>query len=303
MSEMYAHLSPQTRTRVVSLNDEDRKRMADKPFWIDYTVATTILGELEEMLKNSGNKRATGYLITGEARNGKTSIMQRFESRHPAIVRDDDSSVEMPVVFVQAPPVPDESRFYDKILQRFNAPYKDSQKVSRKEYQIRYLCERLRVKALLVDEINNLVDGTPLKQRQLLNALKNMTNELGIPIAVSGVRRILLALQTDPQLSKRFEPLEIPLWKCDDDFRRLLGAFEQRLPLKYLSPLSTELDQKIHQMSDGIIGEVARLLSRAAARAIDTGTERITVDILDSIRWTRPFVRNQANPSLTGELK
>ena len=66
------------------------------------------------------------------------------------------------------------------------------------------------------------------------------------------------------------------------------------MPLKKPSFLySEELASKIHRMTDGIIGDVARLLGKAARLAIDSEEERITEDILDSVNHISPSKRNK----------
>ena len=56
---------------------------------------------------------------------------------------------------------------------------------------------------------------------------------------------------------------------------------EERLALKLLS------------LIDGKIGELARLLAKAAVRAVQTGAERIERNILDGVRWVAPAERRQ----------
>ena len=56
-----------------------------------------------------------------------------------------------------------------------------------------------------------------------------------------GTAHAVVALQTDPQMSSRFSPMELPRWSESDDFRRLLHAFEKLLPLKSPSSLAQQV--------------------------------------------------------------
>ena len=83
-------------------------------------------------------------------------------------------------------------------------------------------------------------------------------------------------------MSSRFTPFEIPRWSESDDFRRLLRAFEQTLPLKRASNLEQRpIVQFLVATSGGLLGEVSRLLSIAAEQAIRDGTEQITLQRLE----------------------
>ena len=77
--------------------------------------------------------------------------------------------------------------------------------------------------------------------------------------------------------------------KLDKDFQKLLFQFQGILPLKKCSNLqSPELATKIHTISGGNLGNVHRLLTACAVEAITTGTEQITLDIIEHNSWVQP---------------
>ena len=76
------------------------------------------------------------------------------------------------------------------------------------------------------------------------------------------------------------------------DYLKLLASFERMLPLKKPSNLvETNLSIKLLAMSEGIIGELASILTKAAVKAIKSGKEQITLEIVNSIKWTQPSKR------------
>ena len=110
----------------------------------------------------------------------------------------------------------------------------------------------------------------------------------------AGTRAAFHALQTDPQLSNRFEPAVLPRWEQGEEYLRLLASFERALPLRRASRLVEErLALKLLSLIDGKIGELARLLAEAAVRAVQTGAERIDRNILDGVHWVAPAERRQ----------
>jgi hypothetical protein len=80
----------------------------------------------------------------------------------------------------------------------------------------------------------------------------------------------------------------------NEDYLRLLASFELTLRLEQPSNLiEPVLATKILTISGGTIGEISTLLTRAAVRAIDDGSERITNVTLDSCGYVAPFERRR----------
>ncbi len=119
-----------------------------------------------------------------------------------------------------------------------------------------------------------------------------MGNELQIPIVGVGTRDAFNAVQTDPQLANRFEPELLGRWTMSDDYLRLLASFEVAFALERPSKLvERTLAQKILTLSEGTIGEISALLTRAALDAIERGTEQITSASLDRSGYVAPRER------------
>ena len=62
----------------------------------------------------------------------------------------------------------------------------------------------LSVRMLVLDEIHNILVGSTLKQKQFLNTLKFLSNELQIPIVAAGTKDALQVTRTDDQIANRF---------------------------------------------------------------------------------------------------
>lgn len=131
---------------------------------------------------------------------------------------------------------------------------------------------------LIIDEIHNILSGSTAKQKQVLNAIKNLSNHLKIPIILSGTKDALRAVSTDTQISSRFRPIYLKKWKMDKEFISLLATFLTTLPLKKESQiLTSNIAMEILEISDGYIGDIVGLLKQAAIYAIESGIERITI--------------------------
>lgn len=293
MSDALSHLTVATAKALTLPNDERIERIR-KPRWIGYPRSKVVLDKLEDLLVYPKMHRMPNLLIVGDTNNGKTMLVERFKKQHPASENPSGEGISVPVLVIQAPPVPDEGRFYNTILEALFAPFKPNDRVDRKQFQSIKLLRYVGLKMLVIDEIHHVLAGNMNKQRAFLNVIKYLGNELQVPIVGVGTKDAFRAIQTDPQLANRFEPAVLPLWKFDDEFLRLLKSFEMLLPLRHASQLyDTGLAATIFSMAEGHIGELSKLLAEAAVLAVQNGSERIDAKLLKEICWIGPSDRKR----------
>jgi len=283
---MTTHLS-KAAIAIVENSAEERIRYIKNDRWIGYTRAKNILDNMEDLLSHPKKSRMPNMLLVGESDNGKTMLLERFVARHPARDNAKGDAIVVPVFMIQAPPVPDENRFYSMILERLFAPYRPSDRIEKKQQQAIRILKQVDLGVIIIDEIQHVLAGHLSKQRQFLNVIKFLGNELKVPIIAAGVKDAYRAIQTDKQLASRFEPVILPKWEIGEEYLRLLMSFERMLPLKKPSNLiERDIALKILGMSDGTIGSISKLLTKAAIYAVKNGTERITLTVLKKIEWT-----------------
>lgn len=287
------HLTEAT-GRLLDLDDAARIERIRSPRWIGYPRAKEVQAKLEDLLIYPKSHRMPNLLIVGDTNNGKTMLIERFCAQYPADGNPSGDGVIVPVLSIQAPPVPDEGRLYNSILELLFAPYKPNDRVDKKQLQVVKLLRYVGLKILIIDEIHHVLAGNLNRQRAFLNVLKFLGNELQVPIVAVGTRDAFRALQTDPQLANRFEPALLPRWELNSDFLRLLASFERMLPLRKASDLhDTALANRLFSMSEGYIGELSRVLTKAATSAVESGVERIDAKVLDRIDWVSPSDRKR----------
>lgn len=311
---MNTQIAEQYKYLLEGTNDE-RIRFLFQFRWFDYPKAKQILDKIEELFKYGKNlPRITSVLIVGEGNNGKSSIIDRFKELHPDydynLARpanlpndyfDTHTGAGTPVLHIMAPTSPIEAQLYNNILSGLPAPYKDSDPIGKKLQLVLYYLKMMEVEILFIDEIHNILSGPVSKQKQFLNAIKNLSNYLNIPIVLAGTKAALNAINTDPQIESRFMPMFLPKWQFDDDFGSLLATYQSLLPLKNNSKLLDEyVADEILILTDGYIGNIFELLREAAKIAINTGSERITLSEIRSSNYKSPHERS--NEAILAQL-
>jgi hypothetical protein len=136
-----------------------------------------------------------------------------------------------------------------------------------------------------MDEFHNALSGRFDKRLHFNVLVKNLTNETGVPIVAAGTASVDQVFQAEDQLNRRFNRIKLDRMKCDAEWRRILRSYGKIIPLRNASDLAEDsLAERLYALSGGIIGELSNLLYDAALAATDSGEERITEELIRSIR-------------------
>lgn len=279
------HLEPSC-AQLLELAPALRCEKIREDVWVKYPHADNVLKELNKLLTGKQGIRTNNLLVLARADNGKTTILDRFVKQHPVFVNENHDS-QMPVMSIQMPHAPTDSRIFTAILKAAAISHRESESAQRKEQQALRAMRYLNVRMLLIDNINHISLGGAKQHRSTLAMLKNFGTELKIPLVGMGTRDAATAIALDSQMTSRFKTMPLPLWELNADYQRLLASIERLTPLLNPSKLSSlELAPLIHNRSGGTIGATVRLIKAAAEIAICEGTEQITADIIHQMDWT-----------------
>ncbi len=287
----YPHLDEKA-LKKLELTDEARIRAIRQGTWMALPHVKDALAKLEDLRTYPVVTRMPCLLIVGPSFSGKTSIVEHFVSLHPPDMSAESEASTTEVILIDAPPKPDLSDFYGRILDKLMATYKPRANAAEKYSQVKLLFRELGVRVLIVDEIHHLIAGSLHKQREFRNALKSLSNETKICIVAVGIDEALTAINSDEQLSSRFALFELPMWHSGPDLVRLLKTLEKRTPLKKPSGLHSEqLMNAIYSRGESNLGDIFDLLKEASVAAIRNGQERITEKLIKELDWVPPSKR------------
>ncbi|UTW59037.1 TniB family NTP-binding protein [Kordiimonas sp. SCSIO 12603] len=293
-SEKHTHLHPKIR-HLATAGYLDRETAIENDHWLGYPIAKKAIEKMQALLRHPDTHRMPNLIIYGPSNNGKTKILEKFLRDHPPSDNVEGDSASYPVMYIQMPIVADPKRFYIAILEKLFAPYRPTDNTIRLETQAIRLLKACGLKMLIIDEFHNMLGSRLDIQRQFLNLIRYLGNELKVPIVAAGTKSAVRALQIDEQLANRFEPLSLPYWSFDKNYRTLLAGIEAIIPLKLSSKISSEsLSKVILSMSEGTIGETFDLVRLAAIHAINTNREKIDETILKSCGYIPPSERRKA---------
>jgi Bacterial TniB protein len=282
----FPHLAPET-VASLRLPLAERLRYIYTNRWIGYTTAETILAQLDLMLRIPKVRR-NNLLLVAAPGNGKTTLLEEFRRRHPPLT-DHPGDPSVPVIQLDMPPDASESRFWSAVLRAMSVSFRESDNASKKQSLALDCMRCLRLQALIIDEFHNALHGSIRDTRQFMAVLKNLMNALAIPVIVAGTKPAITALNTDAQLSTRFEAVGLPHWQLNTDFLRFLKTLERMLPLAEPSDLAgRDLAPLVHLLSEKTVGGISDLVVRAAHRSLERNQERITASTLKEAARVAP---------------
>jgi hypothetical protein len=285
------------------LPNEMRINFINSEHWINYTQAQQVLTKLGDLINFPKRSRMPNLLVLSPTNNGKTMLIKRFMGLYPATYKSKgfldrmdphDYYDELPVLYVPMSSNPDLTRFYGLILHNLGVFMANSARIVVLESMVLKFLTALKTRMLIIDEFHNALSGRLDRQREFLNVLRFLGNQLEIPIIAVGIKESYLLIRLDEQLANRFEPYILPEWQYDQGYLSLLATYNKILPLKYGFDLTESgLAKKIFSKCDGKIGEIDTVIRLAAIKGINSFQDTITAETLECIEYKSPVERRQ----------
>ncbi len=250
---------------------DERIHYIRAPRWIGHPIAKDAHRRLGELFSRPPSLRTDGLMLVGPYANGKTMIAERFAVEHLR------SASKQKVWMVQTREGAGLGHFYGSVLQALRAPTGDRWDVGRKAEQVDHLLASLKPKVLIFDEFHNALRGRARDIEAVFAFLRRIGRQYDVSPVLIGEVAVYDFINATSEMASRLDLLAVPRWHYGEDYFMLLDSLETALPLARVSNLSDEpLARRIFSLSEGLIGEIVTIVTKAAIAAIRSGAERIT---------------------------
>lgn len=261
--------------------------------WVPYDRAFEILSFLKDLLYRERSSRPMNVVLYGDTNNGKTMLATTFQQRMNQEEWERTGNTDkIPVVYVQTPPEGDVNTLLWLMLRALKAPTPANATTSRRRTQLLKILPQSGTRMLIFDEVHNFMSAPRSKQGLFLQELKFLSNELRIPIVCIGTVEVLRAIQTDQQNGNRFEPRSLTRWVFGDDFVTFTVELAKSMGINHHEIFSDDgFAQSLFDMSEGLTGEVRRIIAHAANTARADGKDKFEPYMFEQIDWVPPSER------------
>jgi Cdc6-like AAA superfamily ATPase len=267
----YRHLAASVLAQA-ELEKHERIAIIRGDLVVRYPAITHMLSYTRWLLEGPSQTRTTGMLVTGPVGAGKTTfarLVQRTYARK-------SGADAVPIISISLTGARHTRTVYGRILEALNGPVKNSHRTSDREATVVRLLKVVQCRALIVDEVQDVLAGSLQEQRRALDAIKFLMNELQLPILALGVTAAAEAFRSDMHLDARFKRFELAKWDVGDSFANFLRSVIRLLPLRKPSRLDTEDTMKfLVKHSGGSLDGIMTLIRHAAVHAVISGEEHI----------------------------
>jgi Bacterial TniB protein len=263
----------------------------------------------ETLAPGQGTSRS-GVVISGNSYMGKSSTLMRICRKHerdsraqrPSVPGVEDPTEFMPVVYFNLPATLTPKALMLSLAAWMGLPLPRSTTSGRATEVVRDYLKAHGTTLVAIDELHKVRSQTK-DGGDTVNALKGFQESVPAVFLYAGVNITKSQLMRDPALADQFlrrnvvytmRGFSYPAGKggCERraEWEDLLAKMEQLIPLADQRPGDLpELAADLASVTKCSIGSLRSLLRKAANRAIRSGTERITPEILHSIDPNYPL--------------
>ena len=255
-----------------------RSNYLQNKIWIDHPAAVNVINTLEGLMSTGNNN--TLLMMIGDAGSGKSEISNRFKSQNPVFSyydKDDFEQFVLPVTLINCRSVKNKKELYTNIINHHHWEIKVSDKSDMLRHQAIASVKKYQTKVLILENVQGMLGNEG--KNDITSAIALLNNALQIPIVLTSTFEG--AKELSSRYTKQIETITLPSWQANEDFISLLASFEMRLPLKKQSNLlKKDKATALFTLSKGNIGTLHQLLIKASLIAIESGKERITLEII-----------------------
>jgi hypothetical protein len=277
------------------IEDERRRDYhADLPLVNTPTIQKVIAaGRLLVQLNRHQISARRGAILSGMSGTGKTTALTQLGRAHEIAIRKRHPAQadRLPVIYVAVPPAATARMLAVEFARFLGLELPARANLTDITNTVCSVAAHTHVDLVLVDEIHNISLATRTGA-EVSDQLKYFAERLPATFVYAGVEveaQGLFAGARGRQIAGRFTVITAaPFAYGTPDQRRawqaLVATLESTLRLREHAPGTLPaMAEQLYRRTGGMIGSLSQLIRGAAILAIETGTERITEDLLDLV--------------------
>ncbi|EKF42406.1 transposition protein [Nitratireductor indicus C115] len=252
---------------------------------------------------------ARGIAVVGASGSGKTTAIARLLSHTPGLVSENQKDSRRDVVSFQVPS-PATLKFVGQTaLEALGYPLRRNRTEMIIWEMVRHHLQQRKTLFLHLDEAQDLLRyQTPKMLQSVVRTLKSLmqTKEWPVGLILSGMPEVKDLLNHDPQLARRFYPVEFPRLRAGLDGERVIeivASYADRTSMETGNTVGDDFAARLIRAADGEFGLVIELIIGAIEEALIAGDRR-----LDRQHFTCAFRRRSGcidglNPFLADDFE
>ncbi|MDU6878934.1 MAG: ATP-binding protein [Clostridium botulinum] len=276
----------------------------------------------KSFVSNHYRSTAGSFTLLGVSGMGKTTVVNRILAMYPQVIvhskyKDRELS-RYQVVFLRLECSYDGSikglclSFFSKIDELLETDYYSrfgSGKLSVDNMLVAMsnIAKNISLGLLVIDEIQNLSKSKSGGADRMLNFFVTLVNTIGLPVLLIGTPEAMGVLQGKFRQARRGSGQgDLVFERLDNDinFKLLINAIWGYQWTKKPTALTDELIDTLYDQSQGIIDITVKLYALAQTKAISSGKETITPELIkqvadESLRLVKPML----NALRTGNVR
>jgi energy-coupling factor transporter ATP-binding protein EcfA2 len=246
------------------------------------------------------NRSAASIALVGPTGMGKTTLLNAVAHLSPQCVRHDNlmpgtEVVQVLMVYVALTGDATVKNLFLRIVEAIDRAlgstlYTDRilrGRMSTEQLKILVLqlCVRFGVGLIYIDEMQNMTSSRAGGPELVTNELLYLRDVLGIPLVFSGTYAMMKMISNDARLMRRVSqnglyPMAYATSAKDPYWKTLCKVRWQSMVLRQNQPMSDEILDTLFEYTQGMTWALTALLCKAQRRAINSGKEAVTVEML-----------------------
>ena len=213
-------------------------------------------------------QRPANLMLIGESGAGKTALLNEYCRKRPfAKKRGKDGIIETKYITIEMPVAATEKKLLEDLLKAIGG----SIRTSDPEKSFDAIVEKIKLKAIIIDEFHNLLGAQKNNLVNTLNQLKRITNIPRVSLIIAGTPAIARVLEFDEQFEKRFQRVVLPNWSETKDFKQFVVNYLDCLPIELPEKLPSAIFSELLSGPSTRTYDVVRVLCQSTMEASNKG--------------------------------